>query len=80
MHEFKIAQNVLKIVLKEAEKKNLSKISTIRVEIGNLNNLTEDALQFGFDHISTGTIAENAKIEMKEIEGTIISIKDFDGE
>ncbi len=80
MHEFHIARNILNSVLKQAEKNNLSKIDVIRVEVGELVALTQDSLQFSFEQEAKGSIAENAKIEMKEIEGKDIKIINFDGE
>lgn len=80
MHEFHIAKDILSTVLQEAKKNNLSKINVIRVQSGVLNALTEEGLQFSFEHEAKGTIAESAKIELEEVDGNVLKIKDFDAE
>jgi hydrogenase nickel incorporation protein HypA/HybF len=80
MHEFSYAERILKTVLQEAEKHGVSHIARIRVVAGNLANLKELSLQTAFDAVSKGTIAESAKIELTDVEGTEVRVKDFDGE
>jgi hydrogenase nickel incorporation protein HypA/HybF len=80
MHEFSYAERILKTVLEEAKKHDIARIATIRVIAGSMANLKELSLQTAFDAVSQGTGAEGARIELTEIEGTEVRVKDFDGE
>lgn len=80
MHEFGIAQRILDTALEEAKKHGVEKITRIRVNVGKLNNLTEDSLKFAFGIVTKDTIAAEAEIEMNESEGTAIQIVNFDAD
>lgn len=80
MHEHHIIKNILNTVLKQAEKNNLSKITAIRIEAGNLTALTQESMQAAFDLQAVNTIAEGAVIELRIVDGTSINIINFDAE
>ncbi len=80
MHEFGIAENILKLVLDEAQRHNIKKVAAIRVEVGEANNLSAESLQFAFGIISKNTIAQDAQVDMQETKGHAIQVVNFDGE
>lgn len=80
MHEFGIAEDILNLVLDEAKRHNIQKVTAIRVQIGEANNLSADSLQFAFGIVSKDTIARDAHIDMQETEGHAIQVINFDGE
>src|SRR5690554_1999626 len=71
MHELSLAQNLLEIVCQAAEENHLQKITVVSVVDGELGGIVYDALQFGFEVSSMGTIAEGAKLLYEEIPALI---------
>jgi len=67
MHELSITENILEIALKHAIKANASKISNIYLVIGQLSSILDDSVQFYWDMISEGTIAQGAMLHFKRI-------------
>ncbi len=80
MHEFGIAEKILKLVIDEAKQHNIQKVSTIRVQIGEANNLSAESLQFAFGVVSKNTIAQDAQVDMQGTKGHAIQVINFDGE
>ncbi|MBW1896221.1 MAG: hydrogenase maturation nickel metallochaperone HypA [Deltaproteobacteria bacterium] len=62
MHELAVAESLLKIVVEEGKKHGLSRVTQVRLRIGELSTVVPDALTFSFDVISQGTLAEGAKL------------------
>ncbi len=67
MHELSIAESIVKTVIKEANKRNATKIYGIGLKIGALTDIVNDALEFGFQAIIPGTILENAKLNIENV-------------
>ncbi len=62
MHELGVTQGLLSLVLEEAEKIKAKRILAIDIVIGELSSYVDDSVQFYFDILSQGTIAEGAKL------------------
>lgn len=71
MHELSLAQNLLEIVTRTAEENNLHKVTAVAVVGGELGGIVPDALQFGFEVSSAGTVAEGAKLLYRELPALI---------
>jgi len=67
MHELSLAQNLLEIVCRTAEENKLDKITAVSVVGGELGGIVFDALQFGFEVSSVGTVAEGARLLYREL-------------
>jgi len=78
MHEFGIAENILKTALTEAEKHQAKKISKIMVRLGQQNFLKPETLQGAFEIIAAKTIAAEARIEAEEVPGIEITLTHLD--
>ncbi len=66
MHELGIAQDLFSVILAEAKKKSVNKISRIVIKVGEGSGIEHDFLKHSFkDHIIPGTIAENAEFEIR---------------
>ena len=67
MHELAIMTRVLDVALEYAEVNNVKKIRAINLEAGAISGIVPRFAQMFFDHISKGTIAENALIKIENI-------------
>lgn len=67
MHEFSIIDSIFKIIQQESEKHQLKSLKKVTIKIGKLRQCFPDFLQFAFETLSSGTIAENAKLIIIEV-------------
>jgi hydrogenase nickel incorporation protein HypA/HybF len=67
MHELPVAENVLEITLRHAMQANASRVTDLYLVVGQLSSIIDDSLQFYWDIISQGTIAEGASLHFKRI-------------
>ena len=67
MHELGVTQSILSIALQNAEKVNAKKITSINLQIGQLASLVDDSINFYWDIISEGTIAQGARLSIIRI-------------
>lgn len=64
MHEMGITAGILENSFEAAEKAGASRITVIRISVGDLTEIVDFALQFAFDALTPGTMAEGAKLEV----------------
>jgi len=62
MHETAVTKAILDIVMRNAQANNAKKVVTVRLEIGELSDMTEQWIQCYFDYFAKGTIAEGAHL------------------
>ncbi len=67
MHEMSIAMNVISIARKEAEKNGAGSISNIELEVGKLSGVMIDSLNFCYEAVCKGTLAENSTLSINEL-------------
>ena len=60
MHELGVTQSILEIALEHGQKAHARKIRSIHLVIGELSGIVEESVQFYFDFVSKGTMAEGA--------------------
>ena len=65
MHELPVTKSILNIVLRHADANGVGKVVAIDLSIGALSDLEPEWLQSYFDHLSRGTVAEGARIEVE---------------
>ncbi len=70
MHELAITQSMLDLVLKEAEKAGAKEVGKINLVIGEMTGFVDESVQFYFDFLSKGTIAERAQLSFRMIPAT----------
>jgi len=71
MHELALARGILATVLETADEAGVGRITAIELVLGESNNAGEDALQFSFDMLSGGTLAEGAILRFRRAMDTI---------
>jgi hydrogenase nickel incorporation protein HypA/HybF len=67
MHELSITQSILEIALRHGEQAQASKITKLHLVIGQLSSVIDDSVQFYWNMIAEGTLAEGAQLHFKRI-------------
>jgi hydrogenase nickel incorporation protein HypA/HybF len=67
VHELAITQNILDIVLSEAKSAQAKKVTRINLVIGELTGFVSDSVQFYFDFLKKGNVAEGALLNFKMV-------------
>lgn len=68
MHELPITQNILQIALRHA--REAKQIIRVNLVIGDLSSVIGDSVQFYWDMISKGTIAEGSTLHFTRIKAS----------
>jgi len=68
MHEFSIAENIIKTAQTEAAKHGGKHIAGLNVRLGKADHLEAESLEFCLKAQAKGTIAENARIVITPLE------------
>jgi len=67
MHELAVTESLLKISLEHAEKANAQRVTDLYIVIGDLASMVDDSIQFYWDIIARGTIAEQATLHFRRV-------------
>jgi hydrogenase nickel incorporation protein HypA/HybF len=69
MHELSICESLLGVIEDQAKAQDFARVTRVRLEIGPFSGVEAEALRFGFDVVTKGTLAEDAALEIIETEG-----------
>lgn len=72
MHELSVTQHVLDTVLQHAQQHDATCIHDIRLVVGQLASIVDDCVQFYWDIISEGTIAQGATLHFERIPARMV--------
>ncbi len=67
MHELAVTEEILSLVLSEANKNSATKVKHVKLVIGEMTGIVNESVSFYFNEISKGTIAEGATLSFKRI-------------
>lgn len=67
MHELSITKTMLDLVVEQAQKNGAKKVEGIHLVIGEMSGVVDDCVQFYFDFLSKGTIAEGARLSFRKV-------------
>lgn len=67
MHELPVTQSILEIALRHAEQAGAKEIKQINLLIGQYASLVDDSIQFYWQIIAEGTIAQNAVLHFERV-------------
>jgi hydrogenase nickel incorporation protein HypA/HybF len=67
MHELMVTESILEITLRHAEKAGDVRVTDLYLVIGELSSVIDDSVQFYWDFVSEGTVAEGAKLHFRRI-------------
>ena len=65
MHELSLCQSILNIIQDYAREHDFTKVQTLRFSFGKLSCVEENALDFSFQAVAKGTIAEGAELRFQ---------------
>lgn len=67
MHELAVTQSLLDLAVKHAKEANSQRITDLYLVIGELSSFVDDAVQFYWDFLVQGTLAEGSKLHIRRI-------------
>ena len=65
MHEFSIIKGVIEKISEYAEQNNIKEIKTIHLDIGELQGIVAEHLNFAFNAAKKNTIAEKSELNIR---------------
>jgi hydrogenase nickel incorporation protein HypA/HybF len=74
MHELSITESLLEIALRHAETAGAKRISDLYLVIGQLSSIVDDSVQFYWDIVADGTLAEGANLHFQRIPTEILCL------
>ena len=69
MHEMSLCAGIVEILEEQARVQDYSRVKTVWLEVGELAGVEVEALRFGFDMTTRGTLADGAVLEMIRLPG-----------
>lgn len=74
MHELPVTESILELVERHAREANAARVTDLYLVIGNLSSLVDDSIQFYWDIISEGTVAQGAQLHFERIPGELFCL------
>lgn len=71
MHELGVTQSLLEIATRHAEQAGATRITRLSLVVGELASIVDDSVQFYWDLIAAGTLAEGAMLEFRRVPATL---------
>ncbi|MBI3161504.1 MAG: hydrogenase maturation nickel metallochaperone HypA [Chloroflexi bacterium] len=69
MHELSVTQSILDIALRHAQGVGAGRVMGINLVIGEFASIVDDSVQFYWDTLANGTIAQHAQLRFTRIPG-----------
>lgn len=69
MHELAVAQSILDISVRHAQEADAKRVTDINLVIGQFSSIVDDSIQFYWNIIADGTMAEGATLHFDRIPG-----------
>jgi hydrogenase nickel incorporation protein HypA/HybF len=67
MHELSVTEGLINIIADHVRGTAVRKVCGVNLVIGDLASIVDDSLQFYFDILSRGTVAENALLSIMRV-------------
>jgi hydrogenase nickel incorporation protein HypA/HybF len=67
MHELSIMDSALTMVLDRAREAGAQRVHLIRLRIGTLSGVVPEALEFAFEALAPGTLAEGGQLDIESV-------------
>lgn len=69
MHELSLCNGMLEIIEKQSVESGFERVRVVRLEVGALSCVEEQALMFCFESVTRGSVAEGATLEITGVPG-----------
>ena len=69
MHEMSLCEGIRQVIEEQARAHDVKAVKRVRVEIGRFSGVEKPALEFAFDVVMRGSVAEGATLEMIDLPG-----------
>lgn len=69
MHELSLVESMLGIIEQEARARGFARVLAVRVAVGELGSVEPQALQFCFDAVCRGSLADGASLLIERVPG-----------
>lgn len=69
MHELAVTQGILDISLRHAKEAGAKQVTGINLVIGEFASIVDDSVQFYWELLAEGTIAQGAQLHFERIDG-----------
>ncbi len=67
MHELSVTESILEITLRHAQQARARRVTALHLVIGQLASIVDDSVQFYWDIIARGTLADGAVLYFRRI-------------
>jgi hydrogenase nickel incorporation protein HypA/HybF len=71
MHELYATQAILNKALEKAGEQAAKRITNVYIVVGEISTYSDDSVQFYWDEISKGTIAEGAQLKFRHVDAEL---------
>lgn len=75
MHELSVTESILEISTRHADNAGAKRITHLYLVIGQLASIVDDSVQFYWDIISKGTIAEGAELHFRRLPAKFVCLE-----
>jgi len=69
MHEMSLVEGIRTVIEDAAKANGFARVTRVRLEIGKLAGVERSALEFAFDVVLRGSIAEGAELQILDLPG-----------
>jgi hydrogenase nickel incorporation protein HypA/HybF len=69
MHEMSLCEGIVDLIAEEARRHGFTRVKSITIDVGVLGHVDPQALAFGFDVVSRGTLADGARLVIEQVAG-----------
>jgi hydrogenase nickel incorporation protein HypA/HybF len=69
MHEMALAESMIELVEATARRSGATRVTEVRLELGALSHVERDALEFCFDAVTHGGLADGARLAIIAVPG-----------
>ena len=74
MHELPVTESILEITLRHASQAQAKRVTALHLVIGQLASIVDDSVQYYWDIISAGTLAEGARLVFRRIPAELLCL------
>jgi hydrogenase nickel incorporation protein HypA/HybF len=67
MHELAVTEGLLQIILDQVQGTKVTRVYGVSLVIGDLASIVDESVQFYFDILSKGTVAEGAQLSVTRV-------------